>query len=47
MKIILSFLFICLFSGYSQNDYPEPAPTRLFYIQHSDNNIILTSMMQI
>jgi hypothetical protein len=27
------------FSGYSQNDYPEPAktPTRLFYIQHSDN----------
>lgn len=42
MKIILSFLlmFICLFSGYSQNDYPEPAktPTRLFYIQHSDNH---------
>jgi len=41
MKIILSFflMFICLFSGYSQNDYPEPAktPTRLFYIQHSDN----------
>jgi hypothetical protein len=42
MKIILSFflMFICLFSGYSQNDYPEPAktPTRLFYIQHSDNH---------
>jgi hypothetical protein len=33
-------MFICLFSGYSQNDYPEPAktPTRLFYIQHSDNH---------
>jgi hypothetical protein len=42
MKIILSFflMFICLSSGYSQNDYPEPAktPTRLFYIQHSDNH---------
>jgi hypothetical protein len=42
MKIILSFflMFICLFSGYAQNDYPEPAktPTRLFYIQHSDNH---------
>ena len=42
MKIILSFLlmFIWFFSGYSQNDYPEPAKTstRLFYIQHSDNH---------
>jgi hypothetical protein len=42
MKIILFFflMFICFFSGYSQNDYPEPAktPTRLFYIQHSDNH---------
>ncbi len=41
-KIILSFLliFFCLFSGYSQNDYPEPArtTTRLFYIQHSNNH---------
>ncbi len=41
MKIILSFylIFFCLFSGYSQNDYPEPAKTttRLFYIQHSNN----------
>jgi hypothetical protein len=39
-----SFFFlvsICSFSGYSQNDYPEPAAkntTRLFYIQHSDNH---------
>lgn len=42
MKIILSFflMFICLFSGYSQKGYPEPAktPARLFYIQHSDNH---------
>jgi hypothetical protein len=41
MKIILSFSwFLFAFSGYSQNDYPEPAktPTRLFYIQHSDNH---------
>jgi hypothetical protein len=42
MKIILSFFMIsfCLFSGYSQNDYPEPAKTttRLFYIQHSNNH---------
>jgi hypothetical protein len=42
MKIILSFflMFFCLFSGYSQNDYPKPAktPTRLFYIQHSKNH---------
>jgi hypothetical protein len=42
MKIILSFIliFFCLFSGYPQNDYPEPAktPTRLFYIQHSSNH---------
>jgi hypothetical protein len=41
MKILFFFLVsICLFSGYSQNDYPEPAktPTRLFYIQHSDNH---------
>jgi hypothetical protein len=32
-------MFLFAFSGYSQN-YPEPAktPTRLFYIQHSDNH---------
>ncbi len=42
MKIITIFflMFFCLCSGYSQNDYPEPAktPTRLFYIQHSNNH---------
>jgi hypothetical protein len=40
MKIILSFPgFYLPFSGYSQNDYPEPKhTTRLFYIQHSDNH---------
>jgi hypothetical protein len=33
-------MFFCLCSGYSQDDYPEPAktPTRLFYIQHSKNH---------
>ncbi|WP_372766459.1 DUF4833 domain-containing protein [Lutibacter sp.] len=41
-KTLLSIflMFFCLFSGYSQNDYPEPAKTttRLFYIQHSNNH---------
>jgi hypothetical protein len=41
MKIILTFLLVlfCIYSGYSQNGYPEPAKTaaRLFYIQHSNN----------
>jgi hypothetical protein len=33
-------MFFCLFTGYSQTDYPKPAktPSRLFYIQHSDNH---------
>jgi hypothetical protein len=49
INMILSFPgFICLFSGYSQNDYPEPAkntyPIILFNIVIT---IILTSMMQI
>jgi hypothetical protein len=37
----LSFflMFICLFSGYSQNlPRTSKTPTRLFYIQHSDNH---------
>lgn len=42
MKIILHFslMFSCIFAGYSQDDYPSPAktPTRLFYIQHSNNH---------
>jgi hypothetical protein len=42
MKIILSSFMIlfCLFTGYSQDDYPEPEKTnnRLFYIQHSNNH---------
>jgi hypothetical protein len=41
MKIILSFFLvsICLFSGYSQNDYPEPAKHLPdYFIQHSDNH---------
>jgi hypothetical protein len=42
MKFFLFSVFICLFSGYSQNDYPEPAktPTRLFYIQVYHNTYV-------
>ncbi len=42
MNTLLSFfmMFFFLFSGYTQNDYPEPAKKniRLFYIQHSKNH---------
>ena len=42
MKVCFSFLMLLLCSLYcfSQSNYPEPSktPTRLFYIQHSNNH---------